>query len=310
MLHAFSSGAYPARTPDSAQDSERPLTPAVSIVNLCFSHDRSTPVLNSVNLTVRQGDFLALIGPNGGGKTTLLHLLLGLLTPQKGSIAVFGEPPALMSRHIGYVPQFSTMQPDFPASVLDMVLMGSASPGIWPNIRGGSWDTGVTARDKARNYLELLGLSGLEKQRVGALSGGQRQRALVARALMGSQCNLGTSPSPEAAPIPFLLLLDEPTASIDPEGKLCFYEFLGRLRGTISMIVVSHDFFMASPFFSSIAFVNTNLTPLENRDLSPENLSLLFGQHLHDCPIAYIQHAGHGRKKKKTVTPSASGDKR
>jgi zinc transport system ATP-binding protein len=262
---------------------------------------------------IRQGDFLALIGPNGGGKTTLLHLLLGLLTPQEGRVAVFNEPPAAMSRHIGYVPQFSTMQLDFPASVLEMVLMGSACPGI----RSGSWDTSATARDKARGYLELLGLSGLEKQRVGALSGGQRQRALVARALMGSPCNLGASPSSGAAPVPFLLLLDEPTASIDPEGKFCFYEFLDRLRGTISIIVVSHDFFMASPFFSSIAFVNTSLTSLENRDLSPENLDLLFGRHQHDCPVAYMRHAGRSphlsaapRGRKEGVIPSASGNKR
>lgn len=262
--------------------------PAVSISGLSFFHDRNSPTLDGITLTVNQGDFLALIGPNGGGKTTLLRLMLGLLTPQYGTVSIFGGPPAAKSRHIGYVPQFSTMQPDFPASVLDLILMGGATPGI----RGGGWNTSAAARDKARGYLELLGLGGLEKHSIGALSGGQRQRALVARALMGSEKNLNVVPAAKNAPAPFLLLLDEPTASIDPGGKFCFYEFLGNLRGKITMIVVSHDLFLASPFFSHVAFVNATLTPLNGNGLSPENLNLLFGRHLHDCPVADIQHAG------------------
>jgi ABC-type Mn2+/Zn2+ transport system ATPase subunit len=88
------------------------------------------------------------------------------------------------------------------------------------------------------------------------------------------------------------LLLDEPTASIDPRGKFCFYEFLGKLRGQISLIVVSHDLFMVSPFFNSIAVVNKGLARLREAELSPENLTALFGRHLHDCPVADLQHLG------------------
>ncbi len=279
--------------------------PAVVLSDLAFSHERGVPVLEDVNLNVGQGDFLALLGPNGGGKSTLLRLILGLEQPCCGSITVFGRPPAEGSRQIGYVPQFSSMQRDFPASVLDMVLMGGASP----DRRGGSWESGPAARERARSYLDLLGLGGLEKRGIGALSGGQRQRALVARALMGSNQKLDAREAPCAAPSPFLLLLDEPTASIDPEGKFCFYEFLDRLRGHITIIVVSHDLFVASPFFSGIVFVNKTVTELEQSGLSPENLTLLFGKHLHDCPIADLQHAGNSPRHEGCTHPSCWPDR-
>ena len=286
MNFAMSAADAPLSTP-GREECHGTDVPAVALSGVSFAYDRSGPVLDNISLSVQPGDFLALIGPNGGGKTTLFRLLLGLHPPQNGSIAIFGNVPAAMSRHIGYVPQFSTVQPDFPASVLDMVLMGAACPGP----RGGGWDKSGAAREKAGAYLELLGLGGALKHNVSALSGGQRQRALVARALMGSVEPLDPSSLSGSHPARFLLLLDEPTASIDPEGKFCFYEFLGQLRGRITIIVVSHDLFMVSPFFSSVLFVNRTVTPLGADGLSTENLSLLFGQHLHDCPVADMQHA-------------------
>ena len=273
---------------------------AVALSDVSFAYDRSGPVLDNISLSVQPGDFLALIGPNGGGKTTLFRLLLGLYPPQSGSIAIFNNAPAAMSRHIGYVPQFSTVQPDFPASVLDMVLMGAACPGT----RGGGWDTSNAAREKAGAYLDLLGLGGMRTHNVSALSGGQRQRALVARALMGSAEPLAPASLSDTRPARFLLLLDEPTASIDPEGKFCFYEFLGQLRGKITIIVVSHDLFMVSPFFSSVLFVNRTVTPLGANGLSAENLSLLFGQHLHDCPVADMQHARNTLRHNECTHPA------
>ena len=292
--------SHPLIPQTSSISGEEHSSPAAAIIAcLSFSHDPLHKVLEDVSLTVNQGDFLALIGPNGGGKTTLLRLLLGLLQPQSGTISVFGRSPASMSKHIGYVPQFSTMELDFPASVLDMTLMGAACP----TLRGGAWSTGSAARKKALGYLDLLGLGGLEKQHVGALSGGQRQRALVARALMGSPEPLEETASTTAPPAPFLLLLDEPTASIDPEGTFCFFEFLGKLRGRITVIVVSHDLFMVSPFFSSVAFVNKNLTTLDGSALSPENLNVLFGQHLHNCPVADMQHAGGATHEQNCTHP-------
>ncbi len=251
--------------------------PAVALENVSFAYGCETAV-EDISLMVDQGDFLALIGPNGGGKTTLLRIMLGLLEPQKGAARVFGNPPARMTRNIGYVPQFSTLRPDFPASVLEMVLMGAARP----SLVGGSWPGNARSKAAALEHLDTLGLADLASRPVSALSGGQRQRALVARALMGK---------PAEGDAPFLLLLDEPTASIDPQGKFCFYEFLGKLRGFVSIIVVSHDLFIASPFFNRIAFVNRSLVPLPDNRVSAENLTLLFGRHLHECPVADFQHA-------------------
>lgn len=266
--------------------------PAVSIEGLSFFYANAEPALENISLTLQSGDFLAVIGPNGGGKTTLLRLILGLLQPQCGSVAVFGSPPTDMSRRIGYVPQFSTMQLDFPASVLDVTLMGGACA----TLRAGGWPTDKKTKQKALTYLDILGLADCAGLPVGSLSGGQRQRALVARALMGRPERFMPAPASTAGNFAghdasFLLLLDEPTASIDPQGKFCFYEFIGKLRGTVSVIVVSHDLFMVSPFFNSIVFVNKTLTPLADSTLSPENLTTLFGPHLHDCPVADMQHA-------------------
>lgn len=262
--------------------------PAVEVAELCFAYADGDTVLDTVSFSVAQGDFLAIIGPNGGGKTTLLNLMLGLRKPERGSIRIFGVAPERMSSRIGYVPQFSTMRTDFPASVLELVLMGGACP----NARAGGWTTDAKAEERALAYLDILGLGGCAGLRVGTLSGGQRQRALVARALMGRPATVAEEISAQPHPVPFLLLLDEPTASIDPEGKFCFYEFIGKLRGLVTVIVVSHDLFMVSPFFSRVVFVNKELTALEGNMLSPDNMNTLFGRHMHDCPVGDMQHAG------------------
>lgn len=267
---------------------EAPPPLAVAVDDLVFRYGNSEPVLEHIGLRVQAGEFLAIIGPNGGGKTTLLRLILGLLRPDAGTVRVFGQTPGAMNGSIGYVPQFSTLQPGFPATVLDMTLMGAAAP----SLRGGGWPVGRKARKKALTCLDILGLVDYAGQPVHALSGGQRQRALVARALMSKPEQSKPDRASSGPADPFLLLLDEPTASIDPHGKFCFYEFLGRLRGEVSIIVVSHDLFMASPFFDAVAFVNRQLTLLPGASLSPEVLHTLYGQHLHECPVADIQHAG------------------
>lgn len=262
---------------------------AVEIEDLRFAYEEGDYIFEAASLSVEQGDFLAIIGPNGGGKSTLLHLLLGLCRPQGGTVRIFGRNPASVRGHIGYVPQYSGLQPDFPASVLDVALMGGARPNLW----GGSWRTDNAAKNLAMSYLDILGLADCAHFAIKTLSGGQRQRALVARALMGRP---GTTRGVSATDTfqsgdPFLLLLDEPTASIDPQGKFCFYEFIGKLRGQVTVIVVSHDMFMNSPFFNHIVFVNRALTPLPDKTLKPEALTDLFGSHLHDCPLADLQHA-------------------
>lgn len=261
----------------------RPLPPPVHLRHVSCSYGGREKALEGVSLTVRHGEFLALIGPNGGGKTTLLKVMLGLLPPEQGEVNIFGSPPASMRGRIGYVPQFSDLRNDFPCSVLDVVLMGAARTSAF----GGSWKTDKDARRKALHYLDILGMADSAHLQIRELSGGQRQRALVARSLMGRP----GSPEESGPESPFLLLLDEPTSNIDPGGRFCFYEFLDKLRGQVTVIVVSHDFFLTSPFFSGIIFVNKELTRLEGESHSPETLALLFGQHKHACPLADMQHA-------------------
>jgi zinc transport system ATP-binding protein len=256
---------------------------AVSIRDLSFSYGGEELALDQVSLEMRAGEFLAIIGPNGGGKTTLIRLMLGLLSPLNGEVKLFGHAPRFVGSRIGYVPQFSALRPDFPASVLEMVLMGGACPSFF----GGGWTRAKAARQKALGYLDVLGLADLAAQPIAALSGGQRQRALVARALMSRPEHSRAGDGSD-----FLLLLDEPTASTDQQGKFCFYEFLGKLRGSITLVVVSHDLFMVSPFFSSVAFVDKTLTRLEGDELTAETLGLMFGRHQHACPMGDMLHAG------------------
>lgn len=235
-------------------------------------------ILSDVSLNVDQGDFLAILGPNGGGKTTLLRIMLGLLRPDAGEVRAFGRDPRDVRSRIGYVPQFSTMRQDFPATVLDMTLMGAAEsghPGFFR--RQDLWPVDAAARRRAMAILDQIGIADLAANAVSALSGGQRQRMLVARALMGRPENQ-----------PFLLLLDEPTASIDPHGKWCFFEFLGELRREITIVVVSHELGIASPFFSRVALVNKTLTLLPQGCPDSDILQAFIGVHAPDCPVGQL----------------------
>lgn len=242
--------------------------PAVSIHNLNFAYD-ATPVLENLDLEVRVGDFMAVLGPNGGGKTTLLKLILGILTPDQGRIRVFGQPPAHALARIGYVPQHAVVQPSFPITVLEVTLMGldkARKPGFGYRHEH---------KELAHAALERVGMADLAQRRMDSLSGGQRQRALVARALVGE---------------PDLLIFDEPTANIDPQGKLCLYELLGTLKQGITIMIVSHDPVVASVQVSAIAAVNK--TCITNRDskLTPEMLALVYGAHKHTCPMDDLFH--------------------
>ena len=255
-------------------------TPAIAVEGV-FCTRQNERILENANLHVESGDFLALLGPNGGGKTTLLRIILGLITPDIGTVAIFGKPPEQARMHIGYVPQFSAIREDFPATVLDVVLMGAACTtpehGRKSLFRQMLWPVDTTASTKAMKLLELLGIVDIASHSVKALSGGQRQRLMVARALMGWRED-----------VPFLLLLDEPTASIDAQGKGCFYEVLGSLRGKVTIALVSHDLSMASPFFSHVALVNKTLTMLPGGCPHNDIMRAFLGKHDPDCPLWHI----------------------
>jgi len=195
------------------------MKPVIQIHNLYFSYG-DDPVLKDVNLTVQPGEFVGLIGPNGGGKTTLLKLIMGFLKPKSGSIEVFGKPPQSSLPLIGYVPQALRFDKQFPISVMEVVLSGRLAHLPWYGLYS------QEDRKKAMEALEMVGIVDLKNRAFGTLSGGQAQRCLIARALVSS---------------PQLLLLDEPTANVDSQVEADIYQLLKKLQKTITILMVTHD---------------------------------------------------------------------
>jgi zinc transport system ATP-binding protein len=221
-------------------------------------------VLEAVNLTVYEGDFLALIGPNGGGKTTLLKTILGLIKPRRGRILVFGLPPVEARRLIGYVPQKAYFNKDIPVRVLDVVLMGRAG------ILGLSKHYGSEDYREAVKALETVGMVEAKDRLFKELSGGEQQRILIARALASN---------------PKLLLLDEPTVSVDSIAQLKFYELLKNLSGKLTVILISHDVAAVYPFVNKIACLNRKLYYHDSKELVVEEVLEAY-----KCPVEMIAH--------------------
>ncbi|MBN2810142.1 MAG: ABC transporter ATP-binding protein [Deltaproteobacteria bacterium] len=208
----------------------------IKITDLDFAY-QDIPVLQNVNLEIRQGELSSIVGPNGGGKTTLLKLILGLLEPNRGQIEVFGVKPEKARQKIGYMPQHAHLDPLFPVSVLNVVLMGQLgrqNRHLWGGYSRQALQT-------ARQALAEVGLSDMAKNSFQQLSGGQRQRVLIARALCTE---------------PQLLLLDEPTANIDQRSEENLYETLVRLNRRMTILLVSHDLGFVSQVVKSVICVN------------------------------------------------------
>ena len=211
--------------------------PVVRLDGVTFAYGEHT-VLEDVDLELAAGDFVSVIGPNGGGKTTLLRLILGLLEPDRGTVRLFGRPPARARQRIGYMPQFALLDAAFPVNVMDVVLMGRLG-------RGAPLGPFRAAdREVARRALADVELAGQERRPFADLSGGQRQRVLIARALA---CE------------PELLLLDEPTASLDPGVQDELYELLHRLKERMTVVLVSHDVGTVSQHVDRIVCVNVRV---------------------------------------------------
>ena len=241
----------------------------IEIKNLNFSYN-SQPVLRDVNLSVKYGDFVAMIGPNGGGKTTLLKLMLGLLDSKSGDVQIFNKSPREVSFRIGYVPQDIHINKNFPISALDVVLMGKLKPG-----RGWSRHSQQDRRS-ALNALEQVEMRKYSDHRIGELSGGQKQRVFVARALVTE---------------PELLFLDEPTASIDTKGQNEFYALLKDLNKSITIIVVSHDLMVISGYIKSVICVNQRLHYHGHAELTGEMIEMMYDCTAEDtCPVELIAH--------------------
>ena len=221
------------------------------------------PILEDVTLTIREHDFLGIIGPNGGGKTTLLKVILGLVSPDSGEVRVFGGDPVKNRRFVGYVPQHSLFDHDFPIKVMDVVLTGRAGKRLF---------RGYSDRDRelARNALEMVEMLPFEGRQIGKLSGGEQQRVFIARALAAE---------------PKVLLLDEPAAGIDMHAQTEFYELLKRLKETMTIVMVSHDITAISIHVDKIACLNRKLFYHDSKELTSGDLEAAYR-----CPIEFIAH--------------------
>lgn len=237
--------------------------PAIEFEGVKFSYRAGTPVLDDASLRVETGTAACVIGPNGGGKTTLLYLVLGLLKPTAGSVRVFGVAPESARARIGYMPQHVGFDESFPVNVRDVVLMGRLRKGVF--CRYGRAD-----RDAAAAALDEMGVVDLMKRPFSALSGGQRQRVLIARAL---------------ASHPDLLLLDEPTAYVDPAFAEQFYEIVRRLRSRLTVVMVSHDLGVVSEGIDSVICVNRRVKVHPTSELTGEVIQRLYGS-----PQALVRH--------------------
>ncbi len=249
----------------------------VDIKNVSFSYNAEA-VLEDVSLDIGKGDFIAVTGPNGGGKTTLLKLILGLLKPDRGSIEVLGQSALRAAPNIGYVPQSMNASASFPVTAIDVVLMGMLAP------RKNWFKRPVPDRKKALSALEHMGVKGLGDRNIKELSEGQRQRVFIARALV-------TKPS--------LMLLDEPTASIDPRGQVDLYKMLEEINREIAIVVVSHDLLAVSRYAKSVVCVNRGLHHHSNTEV-PGNMLTAMYPHAEDgmCLVELLTHDQPHQKKK------------
>ncbi len=212
----------------------------IKIENLSFAYG-DHEVLKDINLDIYEGDYVAIIGPNGGGKTTLTKLLLGLITPTSGKIEIFGQNVQKARQKIGYLPQYINFNMDMPINVFDIVLQGRLTKG----------KLFYSKEDKkiALEQLKKMNIYHLKERKIKELSGGQRQRVLLARALSKQ---------------PKILILDEPTASIDPEGQKDIYALLKTLP--LTRLIISHDIQVLFEGVNKVAHINKTLYLHEDID--------------------------------------------
>ena len=235
----------------------------IRIRDLWAGYDED-PVLEGINLSVWESDFIGLIGPNGGGKTTLIKVLLGLLPPQRGEVQIMGKPVEEGRQHIGYVPQVVVFDREFPISVWEVALMGRLGKrGLFRYYS--TQDQEIVA--EALRKVEMLDQ---RKRAIGELSGGQRQRVYIARAL---------------ATQPDILLLDEPTASVDPQISGSIYELLNELNQKVTILLISHDMSAISSYTKTVGCLNRQLFYHGGREVTEDMVSASY-----HCPIDLIAH--------------------
>jgi zinc transport system ATP-binding protein len=239
------------------------MTPLIRIEKLSAGYSQNHDILSGINLSINPGDFLGIIGPNGGGKTTLLRVILGLLTPREGRIEFNFPGHRHPQAQMGYMPQQRDIDSAFPITVRDLVLSGYCEQD-----RIGRR---ITRDEKkaADILMEQMGIASLGNRPIGDLSGGQQQRAFLARALVNQ---------------PTVLLLDEPDTFVDSGFVQSFYELLDQIGNNLAILLVSHDLGTIAAHVKSIACVNGGLHYHDSGEITQEILDS------YHCPIQLISH--------------------
>ncbi len=230
---------------------------AISVNNVSVNIN-NVEILKNINIDIEEKEFIGIIGPNGGGKTTLLKVILGLITPDKGEVLINGKPINQARNILGYVPQFNSFEKDYPISVYDVVKLGTLKTDK------------KHINNKIDEALNLVEMYDYKNRLINELSGGQKQRVLIARALVSS---------------PKILLLDEPTASVDTKSGKNFYELLKELNNEITIVLVSHDIGVLSQYVKKIACLNKTLVYHNSKEISAEML-----EETYHCPVDLIAH--------------------
>lgn len=227
------------------------MKPVIDIQNVSFSYNHS-PALEDISFMVEEEEFFGIIGPNAGGKSTLLKLILGLYKPNSGTVKVFGNDPEKVRGRIGYVPQHPGFKRDFPINVNDVVLLGQL---------------GMTMSSKQsaihfKSAMNAVSLDEIANRQISTLSGGQLQRVIIGRAL---------------ACAPEILILDEPTANIDIPTEENIFGLLKKYNEQMTIIVVSHDIAFISGYVDRVACLNQRLVCHHTEDISGKTIEDLYG---------------------------------
>lgn len=261
--------------------------------NASFAYN-GRPALVDVNLHFNNLDFVSVVGPNGGGKTTMLKLMLGLLKPDIGKVTVYGESPEKTRKSIGYVPQHFHFDPQFPIRVRDVVLMGRLNKDRnWG--RFGKEDLQIA--DKSLSEVEIIDLA---DRPFAELSGGQRQRVLIARALSTDSK---------------ILLLDEPTAHVDPGAQDDIFSLLQKLNQRMTIVMVTHDAGFVAPFIKSVVCVNQKVVMHPTHAVTGDIISELYGGDVRyvshsDTTCPHTEDCERCARLQKTIDTIQSGDRK